>query len=410
MEIEVSAADLKDIWEALHREPGPHREREALDLWAEIAADGWVDESTLQDALWASDPRISDLRDFAPERLSEALKLPWRGRCSRPAHPDSEPMGAYKLAAHDAALVAIVLERLGFAAVWPEALRPLVAGLDGAHELTYPEVGVLWYPVRRHRLSPVSLIIPWTTYRPWRRIYSRTANGYRLEAWRARDDDALVQLTIRAPLYRTKPKPREIVCGGCGMRFLRGDHDSEEGHTREHRRRLSVLRPRPLVRSARLVANGASSPRVEWNSAHWKHGLLYEQARLFRAELGYDFTQWRPTPLDNAGAEGLLFIDPQGVVDGGCAFRLDSRGESGWLLDWVWVRPDARRSGVLARHWPLIRERYGDFHVSAPVSPAMRGFLKKAGDARLADIGRPKNADSPVEESAHNHGSPGTGP
>ena len=64
--------------------------------------------------------------------------------------------------------------------------------------------------------------------------------------------------------------------------------------------------------------------------------------------------------------------------------EVEDRSEPGcWGLDWVWVCPPGRRSGVLSRVWPMLRERFGDFHVEGPVSDAMQAFLTRRGETFL---------------------------
>ena len=53
-------------------------------------------------------------------------------------------------------------------------------------------------------------------------------------------------------------------------------------------------------------------------------------------------------------------------------------GSERWVLQRVWVRPELRRQGLLSAVWPTWRNRYGDFHVTAP-STAMQAFLAAHG-------------------------------
>lgn len=51
---------------------------------------------------------------------------------------------------------------------------------------------------------------------------------------------------------------------------------------------------------------------------------------------------------------------------------------------------DVRRKGKmsLSRRWPVLRDRFGRFHIDGPVSDAMQVFLTKVGDADLSMTGR----------------------
>ena len=52
-----------------------------------------------------------------------------------------------------------------------------------------------------------------------------------------------------------------------------------------------------------------------------------------------------------------------------------------WILDRVWLRPEARRLGLMSAIWPEWRERYGNFAVNAP-NEAMQAFLMPRGYER----------------------------
>ena len=109
------------------------------------------------------------------------------------------------------------------------------------------------------------------------------------------------------------------------------------------------------------------------------------RATFFRREFHYDFVQWGSSKGDNdPGARGFLFADDEDAIVGACVFRLRNQdGEKRWGLQWVWVCPRARRSGVLVRRWSAFRKRFADFQVERPVSPAMEAFVLKQGDAAL---------------------------
>jgi hypothetical protein len=85
-----------------------------------------------------------------------------------------------------------------------------------------------------------------------------------------------------------------------------------------------------------------------------------------------------------------------GAIVGACAFRWReySDAPAAWALQWVWVCPKARRTGVLRARWRSFRERYGDFHIEPPVSAAMQGFVRAMGDAALLG---PQDVETAVE-------------
>jgi hypothetical protein len=58
-----------------------------------------------------------------------------------------------------------------------------------------------------------------------------------------------------------------------------------------------------------------------------------------------------------------------------CAFYKDDVYE--WVLQWVWIRPDRRRHGLLAARWPDFLAEFGDFWIEHLLSEAMLGFVAR---------------------------------
>ncbi len=50
-----------------------------------------------------------------------------------------------------------------------------------------------------------------------------------------------------------------------------------------------------------------------------------------------------------------------------------------WSLDWTWFHPYFRTRGHLSKAWPHFRQKYGEFHLAHPLSPAMQAFLERVG-------------------------------
>jgi hypothetical protein len=113
------------------------------------------------------------------------------------------------------------------------------------------------------------------------------------------------------------------------------------------------------------------------------HKEIYERARLFKREFHYDFVQWHPDGERNPGVVGFLFVDPagSGKLLGACCFRWReySNAPHRWAMDWIWLAPGARRTGLLTARWPSFLKDFGAFHVEHPRSDAMQAFLKKHG-------------------------------
>jgi hypothetical protein len=107
-----------------------------------------------------------------------------------------------------------------------------------------------------------------------------------------------------------------------------------------------------------------------------KHREMYLRAFHFKRELGYDLlngASTRTTRRRTAGVYG------NAAIVGACAFRWREYRDApaGWAMQWVWLTPKARRRGILARHWPEFRRRFGDFRLEPPLSEAMEEFARK---------------------------------
>lgn len=55
-----------------------------------------------------------------------------------------------------------------------------------------------------------------------------------------------------------------------------------------------------------------------------------------------------------------------------------------WSMQWVWIKPEARRKKVLTNAWPIFRMLFGiqptsDFYMEAPYSDEFAKFLKSQG-------------------------------
>ena len=128
----------------------------------------------------------------------------------------------------------------------------------------------------------------------------------------------------------------------------------------------------------------ALAPRNELHvvtddSSEYDRRCLEAVATYFRREFHYDFVQYSATETD-VRALGFVWVSPGGGwVTGGACFRwreyLDST--PAYAMQWIWLHPYVRRSGLLSRAWPFFRARCGPFTCEPPLSPAMDGFLNK---------------------------------
>ena len=81
------------------------------------------------------------------------------------------------------------------------------------------------------------------------------------------------------------------------------------------------------------------------------------------------------------------------TVIGAIVFR--KRDWGGFGLQWVWLHPYIRNTGLLSRHWKLFEEKFGnDFFVEPPLSISMKNFLLKR-NSRL-HLKNPKKRKAPL--------------
>lgn len=108
-------------------------------------------------------------------------------------------------------------------------------------------------------------------------------------------------------------------------------------------------------------------------------------AEYFKKEFRYDHLQYCKYD-DNSDCIGFLISEramdlvedidhhPYRIVGGGC-FRKAQSGD--YVLDWVWFHPFSRNRGKLKKVWPQLKQKFGKFTVTEPLSPHMKSFLEK---------------------------------
>ncbi len=371
----ASVEMVSAIWKALNA-PAPKSGADMNGWWSRIADHGWVIEIDLEDAVLSADRRL-DRHGVKLRSLTELLELSWTYVFARPASRFDDPSGFQSLSATDAAGLLILLERLGFA-VDPEGLCALLRpSLKSASHLTGPALSALFHDKSQHREAPLTLATQVSNFRGMSRKSLRIATGYRAELT-TNEEGTPLWLTVHAPKYRKRPEPVLTKCAECGATYMRGLPSDDLEHRRMHRRRRAVIEPQPNRKFAEARERDAlGAPWVDFLSPQWKHDLMYSRAYAFKREMQYDFAQWSPTPIHDPEPVGFLFADDDNRIVGACAFRPQPGEARPWRLDWIWLCPSARRAGFLTRHWPMFRQRFGEFDLTPPLSKAMRGFLRK---------------------------------
>ncbi|WP_412540090.1 hypothetical protein R8Z50_30375 [Longispora sp. K20-0274] len=97
----------------------------------------------------------------------------------------------------------------------------------------------------------------------------------------------------------------------------------------------------------------------------------------FKRELGYDTPPFDPgDPL----GDGVLilsqkFIATFPIAAGAAEFIRHDDGA--WMMTWIWLHPYERGNSLAGQVWDELEDRYGQFLIDGPLSPAMRAFLNR---------------------------------
>ncbi|MGM4922756.1 hypothetical protein AB8A31_07600 [Tardiphaga sp. 804_B3_N1_9] len=336
----------------------------------------------IEDIFYLYDARLDGNVDI--KKLCAVFELPWRRIYYLPKARSSSVSGFHALAAADVAELLIQLERLGFALDPMPLVEALMPSIKSLRRITEAQLSILWFAKNRHKMAPQALEVEGRATFATKIERLRMSSGYKAELWWGDAGEPLL-LSVDAPRFRRRASPKETVCAQCGYTWFKGDPDASANHRREHKLRMRVLNPEPLSQLAQARLTDSEPELVTATSPAWKHREIYERARFFRREFGYDFVQWDSSDGDSdPNVHGFLFLNERDLIVGACAFRLrDQTSGKNWGLQWVWVCPMFRRTGVLARYWGYFRKRFGDFDVEGPVSPAMQAFAVKQGDTVL---------------------------
>lgn len=111
--------------------------------------------------------------------------------------------------------------------------------------------------------------------------------------------------------------------------------------------------------------------------------VVAEVGLQFKRESGYDLAPFDPS---DPGVEGVLFASRKfkatfAIAAGAAGF---SRFGDVWSMDWVWVHPYERGTGLFRRAWGELEQVYGLFHVDGPYSASLSAFFR----AEEIDLGR----------------------
>lgn len=283
----------------------------------------------------------------------------------------------------DAAAFFIHLEEIGFDAN-PGPLVDLIApSIRTKRLITAAEFVVLLYAKSPHRAKvQLQRSGGWPNDGDRSEVKRRDRDGRRVTC--VSIGPVPYQLEITGRRYRATQPGRVGVCEYCGHEYMQDDPESPDAHRSTHALAKRLLDPEPLRHFADRLHNHPDPELVVQASPLWMHQAMYERAARFKSELGFDFPIWEGTAKTknrDARSQGILMADRSGsapgMIAGAMSFYQEQEGN--WRLRWIWIAPKLRRAGILASRWGELRERYGDFKIDTPLSPAMSAFIDRFG-------------------------------
>ncbi len=372
------------IHEIFDRLRSPHsRSTSVTEIhWPEREGRRFVHLAEIATTLSGMDRR---LLDFPLEDLLRQLAVPVLMVFNRPQKLNSDFATLSAVYEIDAVAAMIFFECLGFSVSAQAAVARVRPSVVRLAEVTLAENAVYWYQTTRNKT-----FLRLTTSSP-QPVESRSdAIEFRTPT-RCQVSAELIagsvqSINIKAANWRPQPIQAMLHCELCGFDRQRGDADASKAHRAFHARWEKLYEPAPTPSLVVLSEPGQGMVFVQSTSDFWLHRHMYERALEFKREMRFDSTQWE-RPVRNVREqlrEGVLFTRPDGSIDGAAAFRMPAQNggeDAAWELDWIWIRPGARRQGLLSARWPVFLSRYGEFRISRPWSNAMATYVAAQGRA-----------------------------
>ena len=167
-----------------------------------------------------------------------------------------------------------------------------------------------------------------------------------------------------------------VSCDICGLSYVLPANEAE--HCKYHADALKAISPKRDQRFSKETDLQDGLLPVTAKSKQFLHNHMLWRARVFKKELGYNL-QWSEVRETDPDTCGYLFVDTNSIAVGACKFMFRRWEDDlpSWSLEWVWIAPKYRRTGVLSQRWKSLQERHGDFHKMEPFSPAFEAFLLK---------------------------------
>ncbi|WP_312824794.1 hypothetical protein [Epilithonimonas sp.] len=342
---------------------------------------GWFLKTDFEDLLYYMDSRLDYYRLDVMD-LSIKLGINWENVCFKNNGNAREAIWFEAIKFEQATLLLILFERIGFQ-IYPEALVDLLIPQikDKTKQLiNESEAVILMFYREQHKLSISLCTNDKIDFEPQMLQSFINQKNYKIVSYGLSENLKIIKIF---PSKFRRPRTTSFVdCVDCGIRWEKGNPSSSYNHRKEHKKRMWYLNPKPLPKMLEEIEQNLEFELVTHNSPVWKHNEMLIRARAFKQELHFDFLQWHSRKKNcNSDVEGYLFTNQQGSIVGACCFRFKKViNDFKWVLDWIWVCPQERRSGILKSRWDKFKSKYGEFLITPPISESMRAFLSKQGE------------------------------
>jgi hypothetical protein len=148
--------------------------------------------------------------------------------------------------------------------------------------------------------------------------------------------------------------------------------------TAEHRRELESFGQPPRFDIRMIPLLGEQPPTdtvLAPATTPQRRDAVDRLGQQFRRELGFDFPPFDP---DDPASQAVLILSRKFLatfpIAAGAA-GLDHDGCQ-WTLQWIWLHPYERGTGLFTQAWLELEQRYGKFHLEGPYSPAIQAFIR----------------------------------
>lgn len=128
--------------------------------------------------------------------------------------------------------------------------------------------------------------------------------------------------------------------------------------------------------------------RVKSDSSIEEKRAIRTIARFFKREIHLDAIMYAHPSTTENDDECYAYVftlekrhkEFKSVVIGGFCFR--NREWGGYGLQWIWLHPYLRNTGLLTRNWKAFEDKFGEFYCEPPYTLPFQKFLDKENNKK----------------------------